>query len=105
MAVLFWKIRFPFHAKHFESARRFKYVHIVTVAVGLFVPTVPIIAQFIVGGSKEAFSQSRYPPILCGGQNRDIAFYGVALPIMLLLQVGVTLLIVIFWGIHKVCVM
>ena len=105
MAVLFWKISFPFHAKHFESARRFKYVHIVTVAVGLFVPTVPIIAQFIVGGSKGAFRQTRYPPFLCDGQSKDIAFYGVALPIVLLLQVGFTLLIVIFWVIHKVCVM
>lgn len=103
VAVLFWKICFPFSAKRFESACGFKLLHATTVVIAILLPTVPIIAQFVVGGSKKAFAQGSYPPILCIGLNRDIAFYGVALPISLLIQIGITLLIILLWKIRKVC--
>lgn len=81
-AVLFWKICFPFSAKQFETTWGFKYMHAATGIVVFLLPLLPIIAHFVTGGSNSAF---RHPPILCLGFNRDISFYGVALPISLLM--------------------
>ena len=101
MAVLFWKICFPFSAKRFETANGFKYLHVATIIIALLLPTAPIIAHFATGGST-AFRQTEYPPVLCFSSNKNISFYGVALPISLLMQVGVTLLIYMFWKIYNV---
>ncbi len=99
VSILFWKIRFPFHARSFETARRFKYVHIVCVIVGLLVPWIPIIVVFANGG----FSVVAFPPLPCTGREAGPTFYGLVLPVILLLQIGITLLIILFWTVHKVC--
>ncbi len=100
VVVLFWKIRFPFHARRFESARRFKYIHIACVALGLLVPWIPIIAVFAKGG----FTMTTFPQLLCTGREADPTFYALVLPVIILLQIGVTLLIILFWTVHKVCI-
>ena len=100
---LFWKIRFPFHARSFETAHRLKYIHIVMVIVGLVLPTLPVIVAFTAGTpSTRGFGLTRFPPILCTSLERDSTFYSLVLPINILLAVGVPLLIIIFWIIHKV---
>ncbi len=99
VSILFWKICFPFHARSFESAGRFKYVHIVCVIVGLLVPWIPVIVVFANGG----FTMITFPPLPCTGREAGPTFYGLVLPIILLLQIGITLLIILFWTVHKVC--
>ena len=99
VSALFWKIRFPFHAKATESAHRTKYIHITMVLLALVLPLVPVIAAFATTG----FVLSRFPAILCLGSNANAAFYSLVLPLILLLKFGITLLIVVFWTIHKVC--
>jgi len=100
---LFWKIRFPFHARSFETAHRLKYIHITMVIVGLVLPTLPIIVAFTAGNSStRGFGLTRFPPILCTSLQRDSTFYSLVLPINLLIAIGVPLLIIIFWIIHKV---
>lgn len=115
-ASLFWKIQFPFHARSF---RRTKCIHISCFVAGILVPLVPIIAS--VANSAADFdsdsfaaanvsflnhglgySLTRFPPILCTGSNSDVIFYSVVMPIELVLAVGCSLLIVMFWTIHKV---
>ena len=100
---LFWGIRFPFHAKSFETAHRTKYVHITMVAVGLVLPALPVIVTFTTG-DPSGFGLTRFPPILCTGLQRDSTFYSLVLPINILMATGIPLLIIIFWIIHKVCI-
>ena len=97
--AVFWKIEFPLHAKRAESAHLIRYVHLTMVVLGLILPLVPVIATLATTG----FGLIRFPAILCGGRSANATFYALVLPIVLLLQVGITLLGVMFWTIHKVC--
>ena len=98
---LFWGIRFPFHAKSFETAHRTKYIHITMVIVGLVLPALPVIVTFTTG-DPSGFGLTRFPPILCTGMHRNATFYSLVLPINILMATGIPLLIIIFWIIHKV---
>ena len=100
---LFWKIRFPFHARSFETTHRIKYVHITMVIVGLLLPALPVIVTFAAATrDSRGFGLIRFPPILCSGLESDATFYSFVLPINILLAIGIPLLIIIFWIIHKV---
>ena len=98
VSSLFWKMKFPLHAIAAESARQIKYVHLTMVVLGLILPLVPVIATLTTSG----FGINRFPPILCFGANLNATFYTTIFPIMLFLQVGITLLVVSFWTVHKV---
>ena len=99
----FWKIKFPFHARSFEASHRTKYVHITMVAVGLVLPALPVIVTFTTG-DPSGFGLTRFPPILCTGLQRDSTFYSLVLPVNILVAIGIPLLIIIFWIIHKVMI-
>ena len=99
--ALFWTIRFPIHAKTFVTSHRVKYVHITMVVVGLTLPTLPVIVT-LTTGDPSGFGMTRFPPILCTGLKNDSTFYSLVLPINILMMVGIPLLIIIFWTIHKV---
>ena len=98
---IFWKIRFPIHAKTFETSHRVKYVHITMVVVGLALPILPVIVTFTTG-DPSGFGMTRFPPILCTSLQKDSTFYSLVLPINILTIIGTPLLIIIFWTIHKV---
>lgn len=116
--TLFWKIRFPFHARSFEASHKIKYIHIGCVIAGVVLPLVPIltsmadfavdlesnpsrnVSSFISGGL--GYGQTRFPPILCTGSDRNAVYYSVVLPIDMILAVGCSLLVIIFWIVHKV---
>ena len=93
-------------------AHRIKYIHITCVVIGILVPFLPIIAtmaQFAHGKSSVdaakgglGFGITRFPSILCTGTHGDTTFYSLILPIAILLMIGMTILILIFWLIHKV---
>ena len=110
--TLFWGLRFPFQARAFQKAHRTKYIHIAGVLIGVFVPFLPVAAtmiQFSHGkSSSEAvrgglgFGITRFPPILCVGKDKDTTFYSLILPLSLLMMVGITFVVFIFWIIHKV---
>ena len=100
---LFWKIKFPFHARSFETTHRIKYVHITMVIVGLVLPALPVVVTFAAAArDSRGFGLIRFPPILCSGLQSDATFYSFVLPINILLAIGIPLLIIIFWIIHKV---
>ena len=112
VSILFWKIRFPFHSRSFQVTNRIKYVHITAITLCIFVPFIPIIAtmsqnahgksaaEAVKGGL--GFGIIRFPPIFCLGTNADTTFYSLILPILVILMVGMTMLITLFWIIHKV---
>ena len=100
---LFWGIQFPFRARSFKTTGRIKYIHIAMVIVGLVLPTLPVIVTFTAGNpSTRGFGLMRFPPILCTSWQRDPTFYSLVLPINILLAIGVPLVIIVFWTIHKV---
>ncbi len=96
--ILFWKVEFPFHARSFENAGRFKYIHIIWATVGVLLPLVPVITVLANGG----FTIPQFPPLLCTGREADPTFYSLLLPIIVLLQTGITLMVILFRTIHKV---
>ena len=112
--ILFWKIRFPFHSWSFQVANRVKYIHITVIALAILVPFIPIIAtmsQNAYGKSTAqavtdglGFGIARFPPIFCLGRNANTTFYSLILPILAILIVGMTMLITLFWTIHKVSI-
>ena len=57
-------------------------------------------AEAVKGGL--GFGIIRSPPIFCLGENADTTFYSLILPIIVILMVGMTMLITLFWTIHKV---
>lgn len=102
---LFWGIQFPFHAKSFKTAHRLKYIHIPMVIVGLVLPTLPgIVASTAGDPTVRGFRIATFPPIRCGSLQKDIVIYSLVLPVNLIVVTGISLLIIIFWVIHKVII-
>ena len=109
---MFWKLRFPFHARDFEIDNRMKFVHIACVVLCLVLSFLPIIVITLDDVVKRAkgiptigtagFSLVRFPPIFCSAVNRSAVYYSLILPINLIVPVGVTLLILVVWLLYKV---
>ena len=72
------------------------------VIVGLVLPALPVIVTFTTG-DPSGFGLTRFPPILCTGLQKNATFYSLVLPINILMAIGIPLLVIIFWIIHKVC--
>ena len=116
LLTVFW----PFRAQAFKKSSKLKYVYIACIVAGISIPLVPVIAAmadfavrvktdetliamnvtFVSGGL--GFASGRFPPHLCGPSSSDIAFFAGALPVNIIVIIGVMELILIFWEIHKV---
>ena len=96
--ILFWKIQFPLHSSRFEKAHSTKHIHIAIVILAILLPVITVISSEINGG----YTLTRFPTILCTGANIDVTFYTLVLPIVIIIGCGTTVLMVIFWKIHKV---
>ena len=110
--AIFWGLKFPFHARTFRTTHRIKYLHIACVALCTILPLISVVATMVQYSRGKSFGEAvegglgfgvvRFPPILCTGWNQDTMFYALILPVVVLLMAGMTVLIVIFWIIHKV---
>lgn len=110
--AIYWGLKFPFHARTFRTTHRTRYLHIACVAVCMILPTIPVAATMIKYSHGKSFREAvdgglgfgvvRFPPILCTGRDQDAMFYALILPVVVLLMFGMTVLIAIFWIIHKV---
>ena len=119
--ITFWKAFFPFHSRSFEVSGRMKYVHAASLVIGMLFPFLPVVTSmvkfavdvqqktdnstsslqlFLSGGL--GFSVSRFPPILCTASDPEAVFYTLVLPIDIILLVGCSFLLIIFWSIHRV---
>ena len=122
-ATLFWKVIFPLHALSFETSGKNKYIHITCIIFGILLPLVPIIttvantAADILENNENSTSHLRngllisngygfgpygFPPILCSATNAKAFFYSIIIMIDFILGCGCTMLIIIFWSVHKV---
>ena len=100
ISVMFWGIRYPFHAHKFESTSKMKYLHITTVLLAFIVPWIPVGTIFITGG----YTFVRYPPLFCSSRSEG-AFFFLHLPLGLLVPIGSTLLTNVLWTICKVAIL
>ena len=85
--ALFWRIRFPFHARSFETAHGFKYLHITVVILGVLLPLIPSIIMMATGG----FAIRSFPPVVGLARDLPVTFYSVILPIILIVKIGISL--------------
>ena len=83
---------------NFNTLHRMKYIHMITVGLAIIIPAATVAAAFGTGG----FIPGTFPPVLCVSRNADAGFYGIVLPISIIIPSGVTLLLFVFWNIHKV---
>ena len=116
---IFLKVVFPFSS---QFPGKVKFIHIVCVIIGILLPLLPVItsmAKFAVNSQKLSknstfqlrkslflsgglgFGPTRFPPIFCSGSDPDAVFYSFALFVNIGLASGCTLLLVIFWSVHK----
>lgn len=93
--ILFWKIKFPFHARHCEKKRT---THVLVVLLAVFIPTIPVIMSFLTGG----FTIGSHPPSFCVSKNSDVAYYTLALPMSIIGATGVSLIFVVLLTVIKV---
>ena len=95
VTTLFWKIKFPFHAKQFQNK---KSIHVLVVLLAVVLPTIPIIVSFRTGG----FVISNHPPLVCVSRSSDAAYYTLALPISIIIATGTSLLFLVLVTVIKV---
>lgn len=118
--LLFWKIFFTIHAHTYEASNKIRYVKIAVFTVSLVVPLIAILvpmADFAVDVKSDALLQSRnitfisgglgfrfirFPPQLCTGRDSNAVYYSTVLPVNILMFVGITEMVLIFYSIHKV---
>ena len=122
IATLFWQVIFPFHALSYETSNKNKYIHITCIIFGILLPQIPIITSMAAFGvdlqkqNKNSSSQLRnslffsgglgfgpngYPTILCIGRDPDIVLYNFIVMMGTILAIGCSLLVIIFWSVHK----
>ena len=122
-ANLFLEVKFPYHARSFKISSRKKYIHITCIIFGILLPLVPIIiimadtavdlqrqienstSQYINNlfiSEGLGFGHTEIPTLLCTSTNTDATFYSLLIMIDVILACGCTMLIIVFWTVHKV---
>ena len=97
----------PFKAKSLLASSRLKYIHLALVAVGLLAPLLGPITSTLHNLSDETdpwrvgYRVLFYPPIGCRNSKREVFFYTVVLPTHLIVILGITFLILVFWKLLK----
>ncbi len=112
ISSMFLTIAFPYRTRALRISKKLTYIHIACVLVGLFLPVIPVIAamsRHAVEAKSGAMLTGRlgfglvtFPPFLCSGIDADVTFYSLILPNIILVQIGVTMLILTIWYVHKV---
>ena len=120
---LFCEVKFPYLARSFKTSGRKKYIYIICIIVGILLPLVPIIivmADTAVDLQKQnenstsqhrnslflseglGFGHITLPALICESTNTDATFYSILITIDVILACGCTMLIIIFWSVHKI---
>ena len=122
-ANLFWEVKFPYHARNFKISSRKKYIYLTCIIVGILLPLVPItiiMTDTAVDLQKQnenspskqrnnlflseglGFGHIALPALICASTNTDATFYSLLIMIDVILAYGCTMLIIIFWSVHKI---
>ena len=96
---LCWGIVFPFHYRRFKMEGRIKYVHVITVVLGLVLPAISALVPLIDG-----YTITPSPIDHCVVRNMMIHYFTSILPISILVAASSAVLIILFWIIFKVII-
>jgi len=98
VSSIFWKLSFPMHARKHKQKQ--KWIHVALVLAGVLIPFVGVVAALTTGG----YALNRFPPLFCGAVNPDVQYYSVWLVINILVAIAITMIVLMFWKVHKVFV-
>ena len=96
VSSIFWKLSFPMHARKHQQKQ--KWIHMTLVLAGVLIPCIGVAAALATGG----YTLNRFPPLFCGAVNPDVQYYSVWLVINILVAVAITMIVLMFWKVHKV---
>ena len=54
-------------------------------------------------GDNQLYVTGNFPPLFCGPSDEHLIFYSIMFILNICLMVGIPVLIVLFWIVHKVC--
>ena len=94
---LFIKIAFPMWSRKLDSKQTKIILHVVEVAVALFLCSLAPVLNVIL--SKYQFR--RFPQIFCF-PSKEVSFYTICLPLCIMVGIGTILSVIMFWMLHKV---
>ena len=93
--IIFWRLKFPHHARQIRTRGHLKYVHIGMVFAAITLPWVCLGTILGTGG----LTMTRFPPGYCLAQDFNAAFYTFVLPISIINALGASLITLILWTI------
>ena len=91
--TFFWGVFWPYHYSVSKTSGRIKYYHISAVVISLSVPLILVLAVQFNGGY--GLILSLYP--LCGPACPEALFYGILLPLDIIIASALSLLIATLW--------
>ena len=97
-ATFFWGVMWPYHYSVTRDEGRIKYIHIFVLLVSCIMPTVSVVAVQFSGGYGLSITTGH----LCGIMKSEDLFYGVLLPLDVIIIIVVTLLLITGWRIADI---
>ena len=94
-AMIFFMIYFPFKTRVIIQSKKVKYVHILSIVIGLTVPLYSPVMGSLVAHNVNICTAFTFMIF-------EILYYTFNLPLLLLLCVGSTLLVLIYWKLYNV---
>ena len=94
---LCWGVVFPFHFRKFKAEEKLKYIHVTTVLIALFLPTVPALLHL-----EKGYGIASSPTTICFGRSVAVTFFSLILPLSVVLAITTSVFVIIFWIIFKV---
>ena len=80
-----------------KKEKKTKYFHITTILLALLYPTLPALFNL-----HDGYVMADTPTTICFGRSSTVTFFGLILPLSVLIAVATTALIITFWKILKV---
>ena len=79
-------------------------LHLISLIVilGIFIPIPGVLLALLV--PNWGYIVNAFPAFLCSSQNLHLSYYSANLPQNILTSIGVCLLVIIFWKLHKVII-
>ena len=111
--AFFWSVYFPFNYQYYKIAGKMKYIHVMFLALGIFLPLIPVIAILVGNFAQErnsgsnttfwsGFQPDTFSNTICMASNKEVSFYSFTIPACVMATLGLTLLILIIHFFIKV---
>jgi hypothetical protein len=94
---LCWGVIFPYHFRWMKTEQKMKYFHISAILLALLYPVLPALINL-----HDGYVMADSPTTVCFGRSATVTFFGLILPLSVLIAVATSALIITFWKILKV---